>query len=161
MTRGLEHFSYEEKLEKALGRPHCDLQHFSQGFKKRCRPTFMWSDSDRTKCNDFKLKDGSFRVEAGKKLFNQEVERRWHSCPEKLWCPIPGGTQGQVGWGPGQLSCWVAALPWYRVGTKCALRSLPLSDSMIRSLVLSWESQKSSPQVLSSLISNERTISDH
>ena len=22
--------------------------------------------------------------------------------PEKLWCPIPGGTQGQVGWGPGQ-----------------------------------------------------------
>ena len=24
----------------------------------------------------------------------------------KLWCPIPGGAQGQVGWGPGQLSCW-------------------------------------------------------
>ena len=23
-------------------------------------------------------------------------------CPEKLWCPIPGGTQGQAGWGPGQ-----------------------------------------------------------
>jgi len=23
-------------------------------------------------------------------------------CPEKLWCPIPGGAQGQVGWGPGQ-----------------------------------------------------------
>jgi len=28
--------------------------------------------------------------------------RPWHSCPEKLWCPIPGGTQGQVGCGPGQ-----------------------------------------------------------
>jgi len=25
----------------------------------------------------------------------------WHSCPEKLWCPIPGGSQGQVGCGPG------------------------------------------------------------
>ena len=36
--------------------------------------------------------------------------RCWHSCPEKLWCPIPGGAQGQVGWGPGQLSCWGAAL---------------------------------------------------
>ena len=28
--------------------------------------------------------------------------RSWHSFPEKLWCPIPGGTQSQVGWGPGQ-----------------------------------------------------------
>jgi len=37
--------------------------------------------------------------------------RCWHSCPEKLWCPIPGGAQGQVGWGPGQLSWWGAALP--------------------------------------------------
>ena len=36
------------------------------------------------------------------------------SCPEKLWCPIPGGTQGQVGWGPGQLSWWVAVLPTAR-----------------------------------------------
>jgi len=28
--------------------------------------------------------------------------RCWHSCPEKLWYPIPGGAQGQVGWGPEQ-----------------------------------------------------------
>jgi len=28
--------------------------------------------------------------------------RPWHRCPEKMRCPIPGGTQGQVGWGPGQ-----------------------------------------------------------
>jgi len=28
--------------------------------------------------------------------------RRWHSCPEKLWCPILGGAQGQLGWGSGQ-----------------------------------------------------------
>ena len=36
------------------------------------------------------------------KFFSQRVVRRWHSCPVKLWCPIPGGAQGQVGWGPGQ-----------------------------------------------------------
>ena len=23
-------------------------------------------------------------------------------CPEKSWCPMPGGAQGQIGWGPGQ-----------------------------------------------------------
>jgi len=28
--------------------------------------------------------------------------RRWYSCPEKLWCPIPACTQGQDGWGAGQ-----------------------------------------------------------
>lgn len=22
--------------------------------------------------------------------------------PRELWCPIPAGTRGQVGWGPGQ-----------------------------------------------------------
>ena len=28
--------------------------------------------------------------------------RPWHSCPQKLWCPIPGGAPGQAGCGPGQ-----------------------------------------------------------
>jgi len=23
-------------------------------------------------------------------------------CPETLWMPVPGGVQGQVGWGTGQ-----------------------------------------------------------
>jgi len=36
------------------------------------------------------------------KFFTQRAMRPWHSCPEKLWCPIPGSTQGQDGWGPGQ-----------------------------------------------------------
>jgi len=27
--------------------------------------------------------------------------RYWHRLL-RLWCPIPGGNQGQVGWGPGQ-----------------------------------------------------------
>jgi len=46
------------------------------------------------------------------KFFIQRVVRHWHSCPEKLWCPISGGAQGQVGWGPGQPELLVgAALP--------------------------------------------------
>ena len=28
-----------------------------------------------------------------KKFFPQKAVRCWQSCPEKLWCPIPGGTQ--------------------------------------------------------------------
>ena len=35
-------------------------------------------------------------------LFPQRAVRHWHRCPEKLLCPIPGGVEGQVEWGPGQ-----------------------------------------------------------
>ena len=63
---------------------------------------FTWSDSDRTRGNDFKLKERSFKLDVRRKFLPQRAVRHWHSCPEKLWCPIPGGTQGQVGWGPGQ-----------------------------------------------------------
>jgi len=43
-----------------------------------------------------------FTLDVRWKFFTQRAVRCWHSCPEKLWCPISGGTQGQVGWGSGQ-----------------------------------------------------------
>ena len=33
---------------------------------------------------------------------HQRVVRPWYCCPESCGCPIPGGVQGQAGWGPGQ-----------------------------------------------------------
>ena len=50
----------------------------------------------------FKLKEGRYRLDVRRKFFPQRVARQWHSCAEKLWCPIPGRTQGQAGWGPGK-----------------------------------------------------------
>ena len=61
--------------------------------------------------NGLKLKEVRFRLDVRRKFFTQRAVRPWHSCPEKLWCPIPGGAQGRVGWGPGQLSWQGAALP--------------------------------------------------
>ena len=53
-----------------------------------------------------------------------ELEKRpvrcWHSCPEKLWCTIPGGAQGQVGLGPEQ--------PELVGGSPAHGRGLELSD---------------------------------
>jgi len=46
--------------------------------------------------------------------------RHRHSCPEKLWFPIPGGARGQVGWALGSLSCWV--------GNPACGRGLELDD---------------------------------
>jgi len=38
--------------------------------------------------------------------------------PRKLWCPIPGGAQGQVGWGPGQPELVGATSPWQEDGNE-------------------------------------------
>jgi len=77
---------------------------------------FTWPDSDRTRKNGFKFKEGRFRLDVRKKLLTVRVVRRWHSCPEKLWGPIPEGTQGQVGWALGSLSWWGQPCPWQGVG---------------------------------------------
>ena len=47
------------------------------------------------------------------------MARPWHSYPEKLWYPIPGGIQDQVGWGLGSLSWW---------GTACQNRGWELDE---------------------------------
>jgi len=52
----------------------------------------MRVDTDRTRGNSFKLKEGKF--------FTERM-RQWHSCWERLWCPIHAGTQSQVGWALG------------------------------------------------------------
>jgi len=36
--------------------------------------------------------------------------------PRELWCPIPGGAQGQVGWALDSLSWWGAIGPWQGLG---------------------------------------------
>ena len=67
----------------------------------------------------------------GRKFFTQRVMRHWHSCPERLWIPLPGGTRGQVGWGPGQPEL-VGGSP--QSGTEWAWRSLqpkPFCGSVI------------------------------
>ena len=38
----------------------------------------------------------------GRSWSHWKTQRNSWRGGEKLWCPIPGGAQGQVGWGPGQ-----------------------------------------------------------
>jgi len=40
---------------------------------------------------------------------NSDTTLKWHCCTESCGSPVPGGAQGQVGWGPGQPGVGVAA----------------------------------------------------
>ena len=58
----------------------------------------MRVDSNRTRRNGFKLKEGRFRFAVGGKFFTGRVVRCWRGCE----CSVPEGVQDWVGWGPGR-----------------------------------------------------------
>ena len=84
-----------------MGRIHCSLPNLKGAHSRFGEGTFVRECSDRAMGNQFKLEEVRFRIDDRWKFFTVKVVKRWHSCPEKLWYPIPGGAQGQVGWGPG------------------------------------------------------------
>ena len=53
----------------------------------------------------FKLREGRHRLDVRGKFFTKTVGEVLEQTAQRgCRCPIPGGVQGQVGWGPGQPS---------------------------------------------------------
>ena len=77
------------------------LQCVEGGCAEGGEKVFARAYSDMMMSSGFKLKEGRFRLGIRKKFFTVRAVRHWHSCPDS-GCPIPGGIQSQVGWGPGQ-----------------------------------------------------------
>ncbi|KFZ56539.1 hypothetical protein N321_11120, partial [Antrostomus carolinensis] len=94
MIRGLEHFSYEERLRELVllslekRRLHGDLiaafQYLNRAYKQEGEQLFTWADSDRTRGSGFKLREGSFRLNIGRKFFIQKVVRYWNRLPREV-----------------------------------------------------------------------------
>ena len=113
-NRGLKHLPCEDRL-RDLGlfslekrRLWCDLiaalQYLKGAYKQEGNQLFERVDNSRTRGNGFMLKKGRVRLDIRGKFFTMRVVRFWNRLPrEVVDAPsIPGGVQGQIGWGPGQ-----------------------------------------------------------
>lgn len=58
---------------------------------------FTRTGSDSTRGNIFKLKEGRFRLNIGKKFFNLRVVRHWHRLPRET-DDVPPPEVLKVGW---------------------------------------------------------------
>ena len=120
MIRGLEYLSYEERLRE-LGlsslkrRLQGDLitafQYLKGAYKQEGEQLFTRVDSDRTRGNGFKLREGRFRLDIRRKFFTQRVVMHWNRLPkEAVDAPFLEAFKARLDVALGSLVWWLASL---------------------------------------------------
>ena len=94
MIRGLKHLSYEERsrylglfsLEKRGLQGHLIVafQYLKWAYRKAGEGLLTRAQSDRTRGNGFKLREGRFRLDTGKKFFTVRVMKHWNRLPREV-----------------------------------------------------------------------------
>jgi len=82
----------QPKEEKALGRPDSRLLVCKVSYKKEEDRLFSRVSGDRTRGNDFKLKEGIFILDIGKKFFTVRVVRHWNRLSRDVVDALSLGT---------------------------------------------------------------------
>ena len=121
MIRGLEHLSYEERLRE-LGlfglqkrRLRGDLIaafHYLKGaYDQEGEWLLMRGDSERTRGNGLKLRQGRLRLDIRRKLFTQKAVTDWSRLPtEVVHAPSVEAFKARLAVAPGSLVWWLATL---------------------------------------------------
>ena len=78
------------------------FQYLKGAYKCEGSQLFERVDNNRTRGNGFKLREGRFRLDVEEVLYYESGEVLEQAAQRACGCPVPGGVQGQVGWGPGQ-----------------------------------------------------------
>ena len=85
--------------EKAVGRPYYIFPVYKGDLKDGER-IFTRVCSERTRSNDFKLKEGRFRLDIKEEFFySEDGETLEQAAQRSGGCPIIRSVQDQVGWG--------------------------------------------------------------
>ena len=78
------------------------FQYLKGAYKQEGSQLFERADNSRTRGNGFKLKEGRFGFDIRGKFFTLSGEVLEQAAQRGCGCSVPGGVQGQVGWGSGQ-----------------------------------------------------------
>ena len=94
------------------------FQYLKEAYKQERERLFMRVDSDRTRGNGFKLRQGRFRLDIRRKFFTQRVVTHWNRLPkEAVDAPSLEAFKARLDVALGSLGCWLATLHIAGVGT--------------------------------------------